>query len=75
MKTEDINTQITDALLHATNIKNTLYNIVWENQEGQSDHFDNLPKAQRVALIGLLNNAVNLVQSLSMYESWFINTK
>lgn len=79
MKTEELNNTVLDALEHATDIKNKLYNIVWEAQEGQrirdEVHFDDLPKAQRVALTGMLNNAVQLVQSLSMYESWFINNK
>ena len=79
MKTEELNSTVLNVLDQATDIKNKLYNIVWQGQEGQlargEQHFDDLPKAQRVALTGLLNNAINLVQSLAMYDSWFINTK
>lgn len=53
-------------------VKDKLYNMVWENQEGQEEHFDKLNKAERVALVGLLNNACNLVQSIEMYKSWFM---
>ena len=79
MKTEELNSTVLNVLDQAIDIKNKLYNIVWGGQEGQhargEQHFDDLPKAQRVALTGLLNNAINLVQSLAMYDSWFINTK
>ena len=54
-------------------IKDILYGIVWENQEGQEDHFDRLTKSEQVALIGLLNNAVNLNQSTTSYKNWFID--
>lgn len=79
MKTEELNSTVLNVLDQATDIKNKLYNIVWDGQEGQyargEQHFDDLSKAQRVALTGLLNNAINLVQSLAMYDSWFINNK
>lgn len=77
METKEINNTVVNLLEQAKNIKEELYNIVWEEKEGQhtkgEQHFDDLPKAQRVALTGLLNNAVNLVQSLATYESWFID--
>ena len=79
MKTEELNSTVLNVLDQATDIKDKLYNIVWESQECQhargEQHFDDLPKVQRVALTGLLNNAINLVQSLAMYDSWFINNK
>lgn len=75
MNTDKIDNTVRNAIEQATDIKNKLYDIIWENQEGQADHFDNLPKAQRVALIGVLADAVNLVQSLNTYGTWFINNK
>ena len=44
---------------------------IWENQEGQPDHFDNLPKAEQMALLGIANNVVALYQSLINYKQWF----
>ena len=45
--------------------------VVWVNQEGQPDHFDNLPKAEQMALLGIANNVVALYQSLINYKQWF----
>lgn len=53
-------------------IKDKLWNIVWEAQEGNfKDHFDNLQKAERVAIIGILNDAVRLSSSIGQYQHWF----
>ena len=55
-------------------IKEEFWDIVYEPQEGDMpNHFDNLPKAERVAIIGLLNDINHLVNSVTMYESWFNN--
>ena len=53
-------------------LSDKLYNIVWEPQEPtRKNHFDTLPKGERVALVGLLNDACRFRNSLSMYISWF----
>lgn len=46
-----------------------LYNVVWEPT--RKNHFDTLPKAEQVALVGLLNDANRFKNSLTMYISWF----
>lgn len=51
-------------------IKSKLYNIVWEEPTTKNT-FDSLPKAERIALIGLLNDACKFKESLAMYTSWF----
>ena len=57
-------------------IKDEFWDIVYEPQEGDMpNHFDNLSKAERVAIIGLLNDINHLVNSVTMYESWFNNEK
>lgn len=49
-----------------------LNSIVWEPQDPtRKNHFDTLPKAEQVALVGLLNDASRFKNSLSMYISWF----
>ena len=50
-------------------LSDKLYNIVWEPT--RKNHFDTLPKGERVALVGLLNDACRFRNSLSMYISWF----
>lgn len=57
----------------AREIKKLLNDVVWEPQEGQRDHFDNLTKVEKVALVGLYSDACNTVESIAQYESWFIN--
>ena len=53
-------------------LSDKLYNIVWEPQDlAGKNHFNTLPKEERVALIGLLNDAYRFRNSLSMYISWF----
>lgn len=53
-------------------ISDKLYNIVWEPREPtRKNHFDTLPKAEQVALVGLLNDANRFKNSLTMYISWF----
>lgn len=44
---------------------------VWEGQEGQSDHFDRLPKAEQVALISLYVRISDLENELTKYLQWF----
>lgn len=71
MTTEERNKIINDTAEAAIKLKNSIYDIVWESQEGQPEHFDTLPKAQKIALTGILNDAAHLVQSLSAYQQWF----
>ena len=53
-------------------IKDKLWNIVWETQAGNfKDHFDNLQKAERVAIIGILNDVARLSSSIGQYQHWF----
>lgn len=32
--------------------QNLLNEVIWESQEGQEDHFDRLPKFERIAISG-----------------------
>ena len=49
-----------------------LYDIVWEPQDlAGKNHFNTLPKEERAALIGLLNDADRFRNSFTMYISWF----
>ena len=51
-----------------------LYDIVWEPKDlAGKNHFNTLPKEERVALIGLLNDADRFRNSFTMYISWFKN--
>lgn len=64
--------KIIDLISEIDKINDTLYNIVWEPQEGDfENHFDNLQKADRVAIIGLLNDANRLSNSIASYSHWF----
>lgn len=60
-------------LVDITNeIRDKLHNIVYEPQEGNfKNHFDNLHKAEKVAIIGILNDASRLASSIANYQSWF----
>ena len=71
MTTEERNKIINDAVETAIKLKDSIYDIVWESQEGQPEHVDTLPKAQKVALTGILNDALHLTQSLTVYQQWF----
>lgn len=71
MTTEERNKIICDAAETVIKLKDSIYDIVWESQEGQPEHFDTLPKAQKVALTGILNDALHLTQSLTVYQQWF----
>ena len=51
------------------------HNVVWEPQEMQEDHFDRIPKAERVAIIGLYNDLITLKNALLQYEHWFDDEK
>jgi len=46
-------------------------NVVWEPQEGQENHFDRLQKAEKVAIIGIFDDAMKLKNSLLSYQRWF----
>lgn len=68
--------KIVELLPELSNMKDKLWDIVWESQEGDMpNHFDNLPKAEKVSIIGILNDINHLVVSISGYESWFNNEK
>ena len=71
MTIEERNKIINDAAETAIKLKDSIYDIVWESQEGQPEHFDTLPKAQKVTLIGILNDALHLTQTLTVYQQWF----
>ena len=68
-----------DALIESiykqvNSICDKLYDIVWEPQDlAGKNHFNVLPKEERVALIGLLNDSDRLRNSFTMYISWFKN--
>ena len=68
-----------DALIESiykqvNSICDKLYDIVWEPQDlAGKNHFNVLPKDERVALIGLLNDADRFRNSFFMYISWFKN--
>jgi hypothetical protein len=46
-----------------------LHDVVYDGQIDSG--FDALPKAERVAIIGLLNNAIDYRNALSEYMKWF----
>ena len=69
-KQERIN-KIKEAQTKASEVKYLLNSIVWENQEGQAEHFDMLNKAEKIALIGIFNDAVDLDNSINSYLHWF----
>lgn len=73
MTIEERKSKISEAYEMSYKIKNILREIVWENQEGQKDHFDNLPKVEQVALIGIFNDASCLESAIDSYKHWFIN--
>lgn len=53
-------------------IRDKIWNIVYEPQEGDyKNHFDNLQKAEKVAIIGILNDAGRLASSITNYQNWF----
>ena len=66
-----------DALIESiykqvNSICDKLYDIVWEPQDpAGKNHFNVLPKAEQVSLVGLLNDADRFRNSLTMYISWF----
>lgn len=63
--------KIKKAQTMASEIKDIFNSIVWENQEGQSEHFDKLSKADQIALIGCFNDAVKLDSDIYHYLHWF----
>ena len=72
MNKEERYKKICELIPEIEKIKDILYNIVWEPQEGDfQNHFDNLSKAEKVAIIGILNDANRLATSIEMYQHWF----
>lgn len=53
------------------NLCEDYHGVVWEPQEAQEDHFDLIPKAERVAIIGIYNDLIKLKASLLQYQHWF----
>lgn len=45
--------------------------IVWENQEGQENHFDNLSKTEQIALIDICTKIKSAKDALLSYKNWF----
>jgi hypothetical protein len=45
--------------------------VIWEKQEMQENHFDKLPKAEKVALIDIGNKLKSAVVALTSYKHWF----
>lgn len=45
--------------------------VIWEKQEMQENHFDNLPKSEQVALIDIGNKLKSVVDALTSYKRWF----
>ena len=48
-----------------------LHDIVYDGKVYGDKGFDDLPKAERVAIIALLNDAINYRNSLGLYLNWF----
>lgn len=48
-----------------------LHDIVYDGKVYGDKGFDDLPKYERVAIIGLLNDAINYRNSLGLYLNWF----
>lgn len=49
-----------------------LWIIVYEPQEDDfKNHFDNLCKTEKVAIIGILNDVSRLASSIANYQHWF----
>ena len=44
-----------------------LNEIIWEHQEGQSEHFDNLSKLEQIKLI---TSRALIISSLQQVDSW-----
>lgn len=49
-----------------------IHSFIWQNQEGQDDHFDNFNKAQKIAFIELYSRAQELRDCLAAYNDWFV---
>lgn len=45
--------------------------VVWENQCGQTDHFDTLSKSEQIALIDIFAKMKGLKDALLTYQHWF----
>ena len=71
MENKERNALIESIYEQVDTLYDKLYDIVWEPQDPtRKNHFDTLPKAEQVALAGLLSDASRLRSSLAMYTSW-----
>lgn len=48
-----------------------LHDLVYDGNIYGDKGFDELPKAERVAIIGMLNDAIHYRNSLGSYMNWF----
>lgn len=72
MENKERDTLIASTYEQVDAICDKLNGIVWEPQDPtRKNHFDTLPKAEQIALVGLLNDACRFKNSLNMYISWF----
>lgn len=49
-----------------------IYNFIWDYRIGQSEHFDDLNKAERIAIIDIFSKVKSLYDALGSYRSWFL---
>ena len=74
MENKERDTLIESISKQVNSICDKLYDIVWEPQDlAGKKSFNVLPKEERVALIGLLNDADRFRNSFTMYIDWFKN--
>lgn len=66
--------EIEDMLVDAHLIYTKLHDYVYDGKIRQEGGFNAIPKAEQVAIIGLLNDAAHLKDSLSNYLHWFDDT-
>ena len=71
MENKERDTLIESIYKQVNSICDKLYDIVWEPQDlAGKNHFNILPKAERAALIGLLNDANRFKNSFTMHIRW-----
>lgn len=58
-------TKVYELLLEAHNIVN---DIIWEAQEGQADHFDNLSKLEQITLIAIRSHNASSIQAINNWQ-------
>ena len=63
--------EIEDMLFDVHIIHTKLHDAVFDGKVRQDGGFSDIPKAEQVAIIGLLNEASHLKDSLSNYLHWF----